>query len=521
METDYVLVGSGLASLAFGALMARAGRRVVVLEAHDVPGGYAHTFAVGPYRFNAQLHYVWNCGPGRAVDNLLGKLGLRDAVTFVRLDPAGYDHMRIPGYALDIPSDFAELARRLRALFPAHASALDGFLDDVRATDDELESLPRTPSDLGAVLRARGYRHLVRWRDATLGDVFERYGLPREARALLALQWPDFMLPPGRLSYFAWVKLFAGYTRGAYYPRGHFHHVIDALAGVITSCGGVVHTRRDVSTFLMEGQRMRGVRAEVLGERGEGTGVFEDWEARAVVCNMDPRAAAERIGMERFAPRVRERLQYTYSASNFVAYCAVGGLDLRAHGFGPWNLFHAEHPDLDAAFDAMHDRGDYTNPSFAVSTPTLVSDTAGDCPAGEQLFEVLTVADHRRALNLKLNDPQGYRALKQHIFDAVLDVLERRYVPGLRAHLTLKVLGSPTTNERYCRAPFGNSYGSAMTPRQVWRGRLDHRSSIEGLYFCNASAGYAGFTGALWTGSRLYEALTGDSVHDGPHVRHA
>ena len=38
MRPDYLIVGSGLSALAFGALMARAGKRVTVLEAHSAPG---------------------------------------------------------------------------------------------------------------------------------------------------------------------------------------------------------------------------------------------------------------------------------------------------------------------------------------------------------------------------------------------------------------------------------------------------------------------------------------------------
>ncbi|MBW1906564.1 MAG: NAD(P)/FAD-dependent oxidoreductase, partial [Deltaproteobacteria bacterium] len=58
MRPDYLIVGSGLSALAFGALMARAGKRVTVLEAHSAPGGYGHTFSFGHapdvYRFNAR-----------------------------------------------------------------------------------------------------------------------------------------------------------------------------------------------------------------------------------------------------------------------------------------------------------------------------------------------------------------------------------------------------------------------------------------------------------------------------------
>lgn len=510
MEPDYLVVGSGLAGLSFAALMSRAGRRVTVVEAHDKPGGYGHTFEIGRHRFNAQLHYVWNVGPGRTVDRFLSRLGVRSAIEFVKLDDAGYDHMRMPGYALDVPGDYAELARRLASLFPTHASALIDFVGEVRLTDEELESIPSSLADLHLLRSSHGFRRVLRYREATLDDVFERFGLPREARALIALQWPDFMLPPKSLSFFAWVKLFAGYARGAYYPKKHFHHVIDTLAEVVRAGGGEMRLRSRVTRFLLEGSRMRGVEIEEVDERGVGTGRFETLTARDVVCNMDPRQAAEMIGLERFSPRVRARLAYQYSPSSFVAYCSVAGIDLRAHGFGAWNVFHAEEPDLDRLFWSMHDHGDYSKPSFAMSTPTLVSDEAGDCPEGHQILELLTVASHTRFVEKKRGNPTAYREAKQAVLDAMLDVIERDYVPSIREHLPMRVLGSPATSERFVRAPLGNTYGSIMTPRGIWRGRLDHRTSIDGFYFCNASSGYAGFAGTIWTGSRLYERLSGD-----------
>jgi phytoene dehydrogenase-like protein len=77
MKPDYLILGSGLAGLSFAALMAQAGKKVRVLEAHEIPGGYGHTFEEGGrYKFNAQLHYVWNCGTGRNVHNFLKKLNL-------------------------------------------------------------------------------------------------------------------------------------------------------------------------------------------------------------------------------------------------------------------------------------------------------------------------------------------------------------------------------------------------------------------------------------------------------------
>lgn len=508
---DYVVVGSGLAALSFAALMAQSGRRVVVLEAHEKAGGYGHTFDVGQYRFNAQLHYVWNTAPDRTVGRVLARLGLAEALPFVPLDPLGYDHMRLPGYALDIPCDMTELGRRLRELFPAHARSVEAFLDELRWTDDGLEALPSSITGFSP-RHGRGYLHVLRNRDATLQDVFDRCGLPAEAQALLALQWPDFLLPPNQLSFLAWVKLFGGYGRGAAYPQGHFHAVVDALVGAIQAAGGEVRLQRKATRFLFEGGRVVGVRVEGVDGSGVGTGEFEDLLSGEVVCNMDPRQAAELIGLERFPSRIRARLQYAYSPSSFVAYCGVKDIDLRDYGFGAWNVFHADSPDLNGIFESMYERGDYSRVSFAMSTPTLISDAPGAAPPGHQVLELLTVANHGRFLESRLDDARAYRQQKQRVFDAMLDVIERDYVPGLREHLTVHVTGSPTTSERFVRAPAGNSYGSSMTPRQVARDRLDHRTGVPGLWFCNASSGFAGFAGTFWTGARLFEQLSGDLV---------
>ena len=516
---DYLIVGGGLSALSFAALMAQSGKRVVVLEAHAAPGGYGHTFSYGAapdiYRFNAQFHYVWNCGPEDTVGRFLKKLGLEEEVTFERFDPEGFDRMRMPGYALDIPNDWDLLAERLTALFPDQAGPCRAFLDEVREVEREIDRLPPPPRALRMLPQAFRFRRLIHRRNATLQDVFDAHGLPLEAQTLLALQWPDFLLPPNKLSFFAWVSLFTGYMRGAYYPTRHFEHVIETLVQTIRKNGGEVRLNHRVTSFTLEGGRVCGVVAEEVDDDGIATGPVHELRANEVVANMDPRRVSEMIGPDRFSRGVRDQLAYEYSPSNFMAYCVVEGIDLRDYGFGRSNLFHTEEPDLNLAFEAMLERGDYSRPSFAMTVPTLLSDDRHDCPPGSQIIELLTVADYERFKNLRFAKPKQYTAQKRAIFDAILDVVERDYVPKLREHIVFKMLGSPTTNERYVNSPRGNSYGSNMTPANMGSSRLTWKTSVPGLYFCNASSGYPGFAGTVWTGSNLYEKLTGDLFLNG------
>ncbi|MCP4418269.1 MAG: NAD(P)/FAD-dependent oxidoreductase [Chloroflexi bacterium] len=515
METDYLIVGSGLAALSFGALMAKTGKKVKILEAHYLPGGYGHTFELGGYKFNAQLHYVWNCGEGRTVYNMLDALGLVDEISFVEYDANGFDRMRMDGYALDIPYDFEELIRRLQALFPESADNIQRFISEVHGISQALDMLPDLFSLEGLrQLKAQGklthipkIGSIIKFRNATLQDVFDHFKLPQAAQTLIGLQWPDFMLPPNQLSFFAWLLLFTGYCRGAYYPGRHFEHFVNSLVNLIEENGGEILYEHKAVEFVTEGQRMAAVVAENLK-----TGQISEHHAPTVVCNMDPRKAAEMIGFEKFAPKIRKQLNYDYSYSNFMAYCVVEGIDLRDYGFGKSNLFHTEQIDLNCAFNDMYWRGDYSKPSFAVTVPSLLTDDRSDCPPGHQIVEFLTVANYDRFLNLKLSSPAAYRRKKQEILDAILDVMEAHYVPNLRQHLVFKVTGSPTTSERYCWSPAGNSYGSNMIPKNIGLGRLTHRTSFDNFYFCNASSGYAGFAGTIWTGCRLYERLSGDKI---------
>lgn len=509
---DYLILGSGLASLSFAALMAKTGKQVKILEAHEFPGGYGHTFVEGgKYRFNAQLHYVWNCGEGRVVNQFLKKLGLAESVTFEQYDANGYDHMRIPGYALDIPYDKDSLSERLGAQFPEHADALQRFIEEVWSTAAELEKLPEPLNTAFVLFHALSNRRLIKYRKSTLQDVFDAFKLPLEAQTLLALQWPDFLLPPKKLSFFAWVTLFTGYCRGAYYPTHHFEHVINSLVKVIKDHDGEIIYNQKVTDFSLDGQRVVGVETIDTKDRS----VFNKYQGHNVICNFDPKRAASMIGMDKFSSSVRTQLEYDYSPSNFVAYCVVKGIDLSDFGFGRWNLFHSEQANLNKVFDDMYERGDYSLPSFGVTTPGFLTKDHGDCPEGEQIIQFITVANYHYFHDLKIRDAAEYRKKKKQIFDSLITIMEQRYVPNLREHIVFKMLGSPTTNESYCGSPEGNSYGSNLTPENFDRSRLKHGTSLKNFYFCNASAGYPSFTGTIKTGCKLYETITGDVVLNG------
>lgn len=508
MNPNYLILGSGLSALVFGALMAHAGKTVTLLEAHEHPGGFGHTFEMAKkYRFNAQLHYVWDCGEGHTVNRVLKRLNLDRTVTFERYDPNGFDHMHMPGYSLTIPSDPQELLQRLSSLFPTDRDRIERFIQTVEKTGEGLKKLSPPLNPLNLLGHLDQILCVTQSLHSTLQDVFDRHQLPLAAQTLLALQWPDFLIPPNQLSFLAWVILFRGYQAGAFYPTHHFEHVINALVQTIEQNGGQILLNHTVTEFIRHDRSITGVKA-----LNQHTQELQEFRGDTIICNLDPKKAAQMIGLEHFSPSLRKKLNYDYSPSNFMAYCVVKDLDLRNYGFGPWNTFHTENPDLNQAFAAMYDRQDYSQPSFAITTPTLLTQAQRDCPDDCQIIEFLTVANYPYFKQLRDHNRKAYNQKKEDILNIILDIVEKHYIPNLRDHLVFKITGSPTTNERFCGCPEGNSYGSNLTPRNMGPGRLDHRTSLKNFYFCNASSGYPGFAATFWTGALLYQRLSGDPI---------
>lgn len=228
------------------------------------------------------------------------------------------------------PADYLIVGSGLSAQFPYDADEIRQFVQTVQQVRQGLKCLapPMRPQlilqHLGAVLTT------IRYLNHTLQDVFDRCKLPKPAQTLLALQWPDFLLPPEKLSFYAWVVLFTGYQEGAFYPTQHFEHVINSLVQVIQDSGGVVRLNQEVIEFIVEGKTVKGVKA-ILRGRGDAndrrTHQIQEYTSDQTICNLDPKKAAKMVGQEKFSAAVKRRLNYDYSPSNYMAYCVVKDLN--------------------------------------------------------------------------------------------------------------------------------------------------------------------------------------------------
>jgi phytoene dehydrogenase-like protein len=504
---DYVVIGSGTGGLSVAALLANSGASVALLEAHEHPGGCAHTFPMGDYRFCASVHYIFWCGEGEPVYNVLSRLGLRETVRFNRLDPEGYDHFSCPsaGVRFRIPSGLDKLEERLVFHYPDDHAGLRKYFKLLRRLLRDLKDAPfeLRPRDLlvTAVQRPR----LTRMLNWTLQDLFDRAGLSAEVQAVIATQVGDLGLAPERLSLLMFAALTNAYGNGAWHPELGFEHMVESMTDVVRDAPGCrVELSCEVVGIDIEDGRATGVRA-ADGRR---------FGARVVIGDIDPRRVVDMAGKEHFPRRYLKKLDWEDSTSAFSLYLGLEGIDLREHGFGPWNIWHYPGLDINQIYRTQNDEGDLSDPWLFLSSPTLLSGAPRPVDPSEdrQVLLAVTTAAFAPWAMLKADDKRGYSKAKRVVRERILDIIEQHYVPGIRDHVAVRVAGSPTTLGRYVATRHGNIYGPELTPANAALGRVRYATPIDNVYLTGAAAEYPSVGATIAGGARLYAVLTGDHV---------
>ncbi|MBK7861186.1 MAG: NAD(P)-binding protein [Archangiaceae bacterium] len=259
---DAIVIGSGIGSMTAAALLAKLGRKVLVLEQHYVPGGFTHTFTRKQYRFDVGVHAVGEVTvrsmPGRLLKVLTdGKL------EWVSLGPV-YDAFHWPdGVDLDYPDNPEAYRENLLRAFPREQKAIDEYLGLARHIASGMRGyylsrvLPHALSGPAERLLARKVKpHL----EATTRPVLASLTSDPRLRSVFAGQWGYYGSTPSRSAFAMQALVVKHFLWGGYYPRGGSQQIAATLLGTVHDAGGWTRIMADVEQVLVESGRAVGVR---------------------------------------------------------------------------------------------------------------------------------------------------------------------------------------------------------------------------------------------------------------------
>src|SRR5712672_2491985 len=141
---DVVVVGAGLGGLTAGAILARAGRKVLVIERSNSVGGAASSYKSGDLFVEGSLHETSDpYDPRDPKHSVLTRAGVIDAVKWT---PAGAFY-EARGGPLDrpfmLPDNFEAARRALTERFPEARSGIGQLLGEMERIASATGTLPR------------------------------------------------------------------------------------------------------------------------------------------------------------------------------------------------------------------------------------------------------------------------------------------------------------------------------------------------------------------------------------------
>jgi prolycopene isomerase len=253
---DVIVIGAGLGGLSAATTMAHNGLDVLLLERHNVPGGYATSFVRGraaggqPYEFEVALHELSGIGPPERRGNVfhvLEELGVTDRIEFLHV-PNLYravflDPSNPAGYDLDItlPVGREAFEATLAQAFPHETKGIHRFLDRVFDFGREHARFLRQRRKVHPVTIPLRFPRFVRYLPTTWGQVLNRDVKDPAARAVLSQYWGYVGLPPSQISFVYMANTLAAYVRrGAAFPKGRSQALSNAFLSRFQELGGEV-----------------------------------------------------------------------------------------------------------------------------------------------------------------------------------------------------------------------------------------------------------------------------------------
>jgi len=498
---DAVVIGGGHNGLTSAAYLAKAGKKVLVLERRHVLGGAAVTEEIFPgFKFSVYSYVVSLLRPEIIRELELPKHGLEILPLDGTITPLDDDYLwRV--------NDHGTTIRELRRWSKNDAEAYEEYgqlmAEMARFIKPILSIVPPDPGKLNPMDwlplagLAKGFKDLptrlqttfIQLMTMSAADFLDQWFETEPLKATMSASGiiGTFQGPRSPGTAYVLLHHYMGEIDGAFrawgIPKGGTGGVSNAIASAALSLGVEIRTEAPVARIDVKGGRTTGVTLE-SGEVLEADVVLSSVDSNLTFLKLlepgtlDPDFEAE----------VR---RYKYRGSSGKVNLALDGLPELAckPGVGPWlrgaisfspNLDYMERAYDDAKFGRFSER-----PYIDCIMPTLVDPSMA--PPGKHIMSCFVqYAPYKLEPDKEWNDRE-----REAFGENVIDTLEERF-PDIRSKILHKMFITPKDIEDVTGLTEGNIFQGELSLEQLFFNRpvpgwARYRTPVQNLWMCGSA----------------------------------
>ena len=447
---DVVVVGAGNAGLSAAIQTAMAGKKVLLIEQHNLPGGCATSFRRGRFEIEPSLHELCDVGPldnPGDVRNIMDAYGVK--VDWIRVP----DCFRVittgsDGKVLDatMPDTIEAFIDKMEYYVPGSRPKMEELFELFQEILDGIAYITASNGHADSnVLKAK-YPNLLRTGAYCTKKVFEALKLPKKCQDILSTYWSYLGVDMEHLAFIHYAAMVHKYvSRGAYIPSHTSHEISVAMTERFRELGGEIWFNCRAEEFLFDGDRCCGVKTN-LGQ------VDCDY----VLANINPDIIYGKMIPKELVPEREKKLSAArdgrYGGRMITAYFC---LDKTAEELGIKDYSIFLQGTADSAQEYRDIMGGIETNNYSIFLCYNIANP-NISPEGTCIVSFTSMGAPEDWDNLSQED---YVALKNRYVEKFLKSLKEKAGIDIAPHIEEMSIASPWTFARYLGTPEGSVYG--------------------------------------------------------------
>jgi all-trans-retinol 13,14-reductase len=493
---NIVVIGGGLGGLTTGALLAKEGYRVHVLEKNKIIGGGLQCFSRHGVTFETGMHILGGFMPGQTLSKICGYLGILDRLNICHTDADCIDSITYGdavGNTYRLPRGRVALENYLTHLFPTQAEALHRYFDALWSVSEEVDMFYLRQNEQG-MIRQHSDDFLM-----AADEFIAKYISDATLAELLAYMNPMYAGVAGHTPAFIHALINVLYITGSSTFVGGSQQMADALADVIVAAGGEIHAGDGVKRVDVDCDNRHVNYVET--ERGQR------YVADYYISAIHPCTLLRMLPEKAFLKSFRNRLEEIPNSYSFFSLY----IKFREGSTQPFVNHPCYYVEKQGVVWHLSDYDEEHFPlGFMCLTPPSLHQgryaerMTVNCPmpfSAVQQWSDSTLG-HR---------DQEYKMWKERTMQRVLDKVERIY-PDIRQNIEFCFASTPLTVRDYYATKEGASYGYSRDCHNMMLSQIQVVTKVRNLLLTGQNINLHGICGVPLTAIVTAEAIVGQGV---------